>query len=135
QLGAALERAMLLAPFKHLTRGFFAGREKELADLTEYCEAGSGAPLFIHGPGGMGKSALLARFVLLNTERDPANPDSWRPFVYIDFDRPEIDATNLAGVLLAMVRQLGSQVRGISKAAQALIERHLNRKRTPARRR
>ncbi|MEQ1784167.1 MAG: AAA family ATPase, partial [Hyphomonadaceae bacterium] len=133
QLRESLERATLLAPFQHLTRGFFAGREKELADLTAYCEAGPGLPLFIHGPGGMGKSALLARFVLQNAERDPASPDLWRPFVYIDFDRPELDATNLAGVLLAIVRQLGLQVPIIGKAGQALIEGQLNRKRTPVR--
>ena len=78
----------------------------------------------------MGKSALLARFVLQNAERDPANPDVWRPFVYIDFDRPELDATNLAGVLLAIVRQLGPQVPGIAKAAQALVDGQVQRKRT-----
>jgi hypothetical protein len=135
QLRALLERATLLAPFQHLTRGFFAGREKELADLTEYSEGASVSPLFIHAPGGMGKSALLARFVLQNAERDPASPDVWRPFVYIDFDRPELDATNLAGVLLAIVRQLGSQVPSIAKAAQALIDAQVKRKRTPVRRR
>ncbi len=135
RLRASLERAILLAPFQHLTRGFFAGREKELADLTAYCEAGPGSPLFIHGPGGMGKSALLARFVLQNAERDPANPDVWRPFVYIDFDRPELDATNLAGVLLAIVRQLGPQVPGVAKAAQALVDGQVQRERTTTRRR
>jgi hypothetical protein len=135
QLRASLERATLLAPFQHLTRGFFAGREKELADLTEYCEGSSMSALFIHGPGGMGKSALLARFVLQNAERDPANPDMWRPFVYIDFDRPELDATNLAGVLLAMVRQLGPQVSSIAQAAEALVDAEVTRKRTLARRR
>ncbi len=135
QLRASLERATLLAPFQHLTRGFFAGREKELADLTDYCEGASVSPLFIHGAGGMGKSALLARFVLQNAERDPASPDVWRPFVYIDFDRPELDATNLAGVLLAIIRQLGPQVPSIAKAAQVLIEGQVNRKRTPVRRR
>jgi hypothetical protein len=135
QLRASLERAILLAPFQHLTRGFFAGREKELADLRAYLEAGPGLPLFIHGPGGMGKSALLARFLLQNAERDPANPDVWRPFVYIDFDRPELDATNLAGVQLAIVRQLGAQVPGIAKAAQALVDGQLQRERTSTRRR
>ncbi|TIL43281.1 MAG: hypothetical protein E5Y86_22830 [Mesorhizobium sp.] len=135
QLRASLGRAILLAPFQHLTRGFFAGREQELADLTAYCEAVPGSPLFIHGPGGMGKSALLARFVLQNAERDPANPDVWRPFIYIDFDRPELDATNLAGVLLAIVRQLGPQVPSIAKAAQALVDGQVQRERVTTRRR
>ncbi|NEH32625.1 AAA family ATPase [Rhizobium ruizarguesonis] len=127
RLRASLERAILLAPFQHLTRGFFAGREQELADLTAYSEAVPGSPLFIYGPGGMGKSALLARFVLQNAERDPADPDAWRPFIYIDFDRPELDATNLTGVLLAIIRQLGPQVPGVAKAAQALVDGQVQR--------
>ena len=135
QLRASLERATLLAPFQHLTRGFFAGREKELADLAAYCEGARIPPLFLHAAGGMGKSALLARFVLQNAARDPSSADLWRPFIYIDFDRPELDATNLVGVLLAIVRQLGPQVPGIAQAAQALIEEQVNRKRTLPRRR
>ena len=135
RLRASLERATLLAPFQHLTRGFFAGREKELAALKAYCSGPSKPPLFIHAAGGMGKSALLARFVLQNAQRDPASPDGWRPFVYIDFDRPELDATNLAGVLLAIVRQLGPQVPGIAQEALKLIERQGERKPTAPRRR
>ncbi len=134
RLRASLERATLLAPFYHLTKGFFAGREKELADLTEYCDSHPASPLFIHAPGGMGKSALLARFVLQMAERDPANPAEWRPFVYIDFDRPELDASNLAGVLLAIVRQLGPQIPEIAEAAQALVEgQQRQQKRAPSR--
>lgn len=131
QLRASLERATLLAPFYHLTKGFFAGREKELADLTEYSESPPTLPLFIHAPGGMGKSALLARFVLQTAARDPANPAEWRPFVYIDFDRPELDASNLSGVLVAIVRQLGPQVPEIANAAQAFVEEQQQRKRPP----
>lgn len=134
QLRASLERATLLAPFYHLTKAFFAGREKELADLTEYWEGHSKVPLFIHAPGGMGKSALLARFVLQMTERDPANPAEWRPFVYIDFDRPELDASNLGGLLVAIVRQLGPQVPEIAADAQAFIDEHRPEAKRPVRR-
>ena len=101
--------------------------------LTDYCAGGRVSPLFIHAAGGMGKSALLARFVLQERgARSQASAATWRPFVYIDFDRPELDATNLAGVLLAIVRQLGPQVPGIAKAAQALHRRHgrIKRKRS-----
>ena len=48
-LRAAVERATLLAPFRHLTRGFFAGRDKEIKELLVY----------VHGPDA-GADALTA---------------------------------------------------------------------------
>jgi hypothetical protein len=71
----------------------------------------------------MGKSALLAHFVLRNSERDPANASSWRPFAYLDFDRPELDAGDPVGVLLAIARQLGPQVPAASTEATKLVEK------------
>jgi hypothetical protein len=112
ELRAQLERATMLAPFRHLTRGFFAGREEELSTLRQYVEAPDGTherPIFIHGPGGMGKSALLAHFILANSERDTTRPDAWNPFIYLDFDRPELDASDLGGVMIAIARQVGPQ--------------------------
>ena len=127
ELSAQLERATLLAPFRHLTRGFFAGREAELARLSTYVEAPSSAtpakPVFIHAAGGMGKSALLSHFILANAERDPSDPAGWRPFVYLDFDRPDLDARSMSTVLVAIVRQLGPQVPSIAAAAHEIVQR------------
>ncbi|MGN6110746.1 MAG: AAA family ATPase [Kofleriaceae bacterium] len=131
-LRAALERAMLLEPFRHLTRGFFAGREPELARLAGYANGAGGPPVFIHGPGGMGKSALLARFVLAHADHDPMDPARWRPFVYLDFDRAELDATDRVGVVLAIVRQLGPQLPELAERAHQLVERWSRRARGPA---
>ena len=125
ELRAALERATLIAPFRHLTRGFFAGRDEELTRLRAYVDApdgAQGAPILIHGPGGMGKSALLAHFTLAYSERDPSNAATWRPFVYLDFDRPELDARDTDGIVLAIVRQLGPQVPAIAVRAAELVE-------------
>ena len=90
--------AMLIAPFRHLTRGFFAGRETEVATLAAYVDGPdvdaqgvAPPPNFIYGPGGMGKSAPLAHFILCIRNAIPLCTDSWRPFVYLDFDRPELD--------------------------------------------
>jgi hypothetical protein len=44
-------------------------------------------PLMIHGPGGVGKSTLMAKFLLQHAE---AQERERFPFVYIDFDRPDI---------------------------------------------
>jgi hypothetical protein len=132
-LRADLERAILLAPFRHLTRGFFAGRDAELAALSAYVDGPNGqtqAPILIHGPGGMGKSALLAHFILAHSERDATKPDSWRPFVYLDFDRPELDARDLSGVLLAIARQVGPQVPAVKAETEALLKRWTDRRRS-----
>ncbi|MFN0249539.1 MAG: AAA family ATPase [Kofleriaceae bacterium] len=129
QLRSALERATLLAPFRHLTRGFFAGRDQELRYLAEYADGAPQKPLFLHAPGGMGKSALLARFILQNAERDPHDATTWRPFVYLDFDRPELDAVDLVGILLAIVKQLGPQIPSIAADAAQLMEDERKRQR------
>jgi tetratricopeptide (TPR) repeat protein len=138
-LRTSLERATLIAPFRHLTRGFFAGRDTELAALAQYVEAPdsearnrSSPPILLFAQGGMGKSALLARFILAHSERDTTRPDSWRPFVYLDFDRPELDARDRAGVLLAIARQIAAQVPGVeNKVIQ--LEEEANKRRRAAR--
>jgi hypothetical protein len=108
-LQTALDRAELLAPFRHLTKGFFAGRIDELREVSDYIEYG-GPCLMIHGPGGTGKSSLLARAILSHSDRDTTNKDAWRPFAYLDFDRPDLDARDHAVVVAAMLRQLQSQL-------------------------
>jgi hypothetical protein len=134
ELRAALERATLIAPFRHLTRGFFAGRDTELSRLAVYVdrpdEEAAVPPLFVHGPGGMGKSALLAHFILRHSERDPANPAAWRPFVYLDFDRPDIDGDDLVRVMLAIARQLGPQVPSVLPQVDEVVTRWSTRRRT-----
>ena len=137
ELRANLERATLIAPFRHLTRGFFAGREAELRQLAAYVDApdpaGNAAPsppILIHGPGGMGESALLAHFILEHSERNTTRPGSWRPFAYLDFDRPELDARDPGGVLLAIARQIAPQVPGLQAEVGALIEQWTARQRT-----
>src|SRR4051794_29796994 len=78
---------------------YFAGRERELewlrghvgvlssgslaTSLRRRVRAGEREPISIYGPGGIGKSTLISRFVLEHSAlRSPAR----LPFVYIDFD-------------------------------------------------
>ena len=117
----------------------FVGRETELATLRRYVDYLPSAgllesvqrissrllysifrerpPLVIHGPGGVGKSTLVARFILQH-----AGPDNKRPmpFVYLDFDRWTIyfarnKATGTLGtlrtdeLLVEALRQIGHQ--------------------------
>ncbi|WP_189636795.1 ATP-binding protein [Rhizobium phaseoli] len=125
ELHADLERTKLLAPFRHLTRGFFAGRDVELARLSTYVESRDGSiprALFLHGPGGMGKSALIAHFIIAHSNRDAARLDIGRPFIYLDFDRPELDARDHLGILLAIARQIPPQFPPARKQVKELLD-------------
>ncbi|MCP4003742.1 MAG: hypothetical protein GY725_06055 [bacterium] len=107
---AAIERRIkleeLLAQFHHLADDF-VGRADELTSLRDYVGVlppssileggrrllqGLGmfvrrSPLLIHGPGGVGKSTLIARFILDHMEL----PEELRfPFAYLNFDRPHL---------------------------------------------
>ncbi len=102
---SALGKADLLAPMRRLAGRGFVGRERELAQLDDYVSAGSQppAPLFVYGPGGVGKSTLLARFILNWVE--PRNV----PFVYIDLDRPTVRPDHPLTQILEAVTQLQVQ--------------------------
>lgn len=123
ELQLTLERARLLEPLERLVRLPFQGRTRELAELRD-CLAPSGGPvaagaqpdgaaqrpgpvppLVVHGPGGMGKTTLLAKFVL-DGLRDPAG---CFPFAYIDFERPTLSIQEPLTLIAEVARQLGIQ--------------------------
>src|SRR5204863_852857 len=64
-----VEYAALLDPLRALTGSNFFGRKTELAALANYVAAGDDTqkPMLVFGPGGMGKSSLIAKFVLDRT--------------------------------------------------------------------
>jgi hypothetical protein len=109
----------LLEPFELLAGKHFRGRQAELARLREYVgvlapgsseqparptkPATPRVPMLIYGPGGVGKSTLLARFILDHAqalERDRF------PFVYLDFDRPDVDSAEPLTLLIEALDQL-----------------------------
>ncbi|MGW1375963.1 ATP-binding protein [Streptomyces sp. NPDC002446] len=121
ELQQALERARLLQPLERLVRRPFQGRARELEELRRYAGLPGGSaeagclptggrpapapPLVIHGPGGMGKSTLLAKFVL-----DGARACGARfPFAYIDFERPTLSLREPVTLIAEAARQLGIQ--------------------------
>ncbi|MFG2093371.1 ATP-binding protein [Streptomyces sp. NPDC048612] len=122
ELQLTLERARLLEPLERLVRSPFQGRARELAELREYVDPSGGAaaagaepdgrrrpgpvpPLVVHGPGGMGKTTLLAKFVL-DSVHDPAG---CFPFAYIDFERPTLSIQEPLTLIAEAARQLGIQ--------------------------
>ncbi len=118
----------LLQPFRDLIGPSFAGRRPELTQLGDYVGVRDAStvleswarvveqvfsikerpPLFIHGPGGCGKSTLIARFIL-----DHADLETLRiPFAYLDFDRPGLVAEEPITLLIEIMRQLALQYPG-----------------------
>ena len=127
-----LEFLRLLQPFHRLVGDHFAGRDKELQQLNDYVgvlPAGSTweaisrlvqtrkAPLLLYGAGGVGKSTLVAKFILTYAEL----PEDKRfPFAYLDFDRPALLASEPATILVEAVRQIGLQYPPARSATQSL---------------
>ena len=124
-------KLLLMSPFEALAgKDTFAGRRRELAQLRSFVdaldsegvlEAVSRVPLrvqrglskdvggvyVIEAPGGMGKSALVARFILQHTTENPSTP---LLFLYLDWEDPTLVATEPETMLLEIVRQLGTQL-------------------------
>jgi hypothetical protein len=117
-----IEREALLKPFKDLAGESFAGRQAELSDLRTYVgflDAATGLeslargfrqlvtgykPMVIHAPGGMGKSTLVAKFILEHLEPTGLYPAL--PFAYLDFDRPVVLPEKVPTLLAEAARQL-----------------------------
>ncbi len=124
-----IAREQLLEPFRSLTGNHFAGRVGELATLSDYVgvlEASSFSvklvrafenvfsiverpPLFVLGPGGSGKSTLIAKFVLDHAE---IATHAQFPFAYLDFDRKALRPEEPVTLLLDAMRQLAVQYPG-----------------------
>lgn len=110
-----LQREYLVETLKDLARDRFAGREVELQALRDYvwnpsapegAIAGeAGKPLVFYGPGGMGKSTLLAEFLLRDVI---AEPEPRCPFAYLDFDRRSLSIVYPVTILAEALVQLGA---------------------------
>lgn len=118
--------ATLLQPFQDLIGENFQGRDTELDELSDYVgarRASSGTewiwrglrevfnfhekpPFMTYGPGGMGKSTFLAKFILDHAVGEGAHKV---PFVYVDFDRPAMSAEEPLTLLFEALRQLAVQ--------------------------
>ncbi|WP_267243425.1 ATP-binding protein [Streptomyces sp. PR69] len=119
---ARLERARLLQPLERLLRDPFVGREAELGELRGFVDGRAAGrapspPLVIHGPGGVGKSTLLAAFLLDSLRSTPGFP-----FAYIDFERPTLSVHEPVTIIAESARQLGIQYPAFRDAFDALEE-------------
>jgi len=107
----------LLSPFEHLTSDGFVGREMEITLLHSYLTSDQDGtePLLLYGVGGVGKSSLLAQFIL-QAVRDPTNT----PFlVHLDMDSPTVSPQHLHTFVIEITRQLLAQDPGLSAHGRA----------------
>jgi AAA ATPase domain len=111
-----IERQAVLSPLRSLVGEHFRGRKIQLDTLDRYVDSTNEPthrpPVLIFGPGGMGKSTLVARFVLDRLDT--------LPVVYLDCDRPGLIAEEPLTLLSEAVRQLGLQVATHLPTAQRL---------------
>ena len=124
---ARLEYARYLAPFEALASDAkFVGREAELDEMREHVGVlppesltrriraaltptmfkGQRPALSVFGPGGVGKSTLVGRFALEHLRLPLAQRI---PLAYLDFDRPDRDIADIAGLTSEIIRQISAQ--------------------------
>jgi hypothetical protein len=123
-------------------RDGFVGRNDEMAQLRAFVDelrsrsavelvvrgaarakralTGSESPglMLVEGRGGLGKSTLLAKFVL-DHALEQSRPF---PFAYLDFDRAGIDPARPSQLLIEIARQVGLQFPAAQPEFEALRE-------------
>jgi hypothetical protein len=118
-----------LEPFERLVGTHFRGREEEQRTLRAYVGALDGQPVLsapdrkpflIHGVGGVGKSTLLAKFILDHAHA--ARSDRF-PFAYLDYDRAAVAVDEPASILVETVQQIAVQFPNADADAEMLQQK------------
>jgi tetratricopeptide (TPR) repeat protein len=125
----ALKEKTVVSSFEHLASKEFVGRQRELAALRDYVgvlPSSSGweraqrvarqllkleeaPPLLLIGAGGVGKSALVGRFLL---EHANLAPEARFPFAYLPFDNPLLRVSDPFTIVIEAVGQFERQFPG-----------------------
>ncbi len=105
-------RKSVLAAFEHLVRPDFTGRRRESAALREHVRAsttpqGQKPILALHGPGGIGKTALIGRLLV---EQASAQAEARVPFAYLTFDHASLRIEAPLTLLLEAASQFELQL-------------------------
>lgn len=144
ELRRTLIIAEVLEPLKRLAgNGRFLGRRNELETLREYIgvRAAQGAvasriwsyvrksyydfrnnpPYLITGPGGVGKSTLLARVILDHSENFAAQDAL--PFAYLDLDRAALDPARPLTLVADAALQLMIEWPHLERPLHSIVDR------------
>lgn len=104
-VGRAIERRRLRSRLRTVAGADFHGRGEELQILHAWYDDPSAGPMTVTGIGGIGKSALVARF---------ANGLSEQTLLcWLDFDRPDLAPDDAESIVAALAQQLSVQVEGL----------------------
>ncbi|HEY2668741.1 MAG TPA: trypsin-like peptidase domain-containing protein [Rugosimonospora sp.] len=106
EVARALERRRLRSRITGVAGADFRGRAAELSRLRRWYRRPDPAPIVVSGIGGIGKSALVARFVGQLPERALLG--------WLDFDRADLAPDDADSVLSMLYRQLAAQVDGFA---------------------
>lgn len=135
---AELQRRDLIEPLRLVADGF-VGRVKDLEALRTFVDvappesrfegwsrwlrglwSGPKPPMLVHGIGGIGKSTLMAHFIVTHAA---VTSERGFPFAYLDFDRASLDPANPGALLTEMLDQVSAQFPGIAAHREDWIRR------------
>jgi len=117
-----VRRRSAVSLFEHMVDATFVGRDQELQALRNYVGVvapsiwerlrafvgrESQPPLVIWGPGGIGKTALVGKFLLEHVNAPRAG---WFPFAYMTFDSETANIREPFTLLVAATGQLEYQI-------------------------
>ncbi len=101
-----LARARLVAPLRKLVGSHFAGREDILKQISDHLAlAPPDQILMLQGPGGVGKSTVLAKFILDALDKTEHAPT----VIWLNLDNPELVIDDPFTLLQEAGRQLRAQ--------------------------
>jgi hypothetical protein len=106
EIARKLERRRVRSRLERIAGPEFQGREKDLDVLRKWYRCGRG-PIVLTGIGGIGKSALVARFA--------SELPCETLLLWLDFDRPDLAPDDAVSVLAALADQATVQLDGLEK--------------------
>jgi tetratricopeptide (TPR) repeat protein len=123
-VAAAFVREDALAPYRRLVAHGFVGRDRELDMLNQFIntrrsDASHPGPMIIFGIGGIGKSTLLAKFLL-----DAITEDSTRHLLvgHLDMDDPALDPQQPHTLILELARQVGIHRPALKRQSEDVMQ-------------
>lgn len=99
-----LQRRRVRGRLVRIAGGDFVGRRDELVQMQHWFDSRSDAPVSIWGMGGIGKSALVARFL--------GELPSDTVLLWLDFDQAALAPDDEASIIAALYEQAAAQVEG-----------------------